>query len=94
MTIEVVGGIDRVDPDDDNVDVLLHLEDGRVYSFVVATPKNIYWCMQNDGLDYFVGVPPIFVKRLTIDTVERALFAIASENHGKWLSIYGSLQEA
>jgi len=93
VNIEVVGGIDQLNPDNDNVDVFLRLDDGRVYSFVVATPKNIYWCMQNEGRDYFFRVPPVFVHTLTIESIQRALSAIVYENEGEWLSVYGSLQE-
>lgn len=92
MKIEIVGGIDQVDPDDDNVDVHLRLDDGRVFSFVVATPKNIYWCMQNEGREYFFGVPPVFVKTLSLEAIERALRAVVREDGGKWLSVYGTLQ--
>jgi hypothetical protein len=92
MKIEIVGGIDQVDPDDDNVDVHLRLDDGRVFAFVVATPKNIYWCMQNEGKEYFFGVPPVFVKTLTIEAIGRALGAVVHEDGGKWLSVYGALQ--
>ncbi len=92
MDIEIIGTIEN--PDDDNVDVLLHLDDGRVYSFLVATPKNIYWCMQNEGIEYYFGVPPVFVKTMTPQTIERALKAVVEEDEGKWLSVYGSLQSA
>jgi hypothetical protein len=37
VKIEVLGTIENAD--DDNVDVLLHLDDGRIYSFLVSTPK-------------------------------------------------------
>ena len=81
------------DPENDNIDVHVHLDDGRVYSFLVATPNNIFWCMENEGTDYFFGFPPtIFVNRLTSDNVERALRALLSENKEKWLSVYGVLQ--
>jgi hypothetical protein len=92
MTIEILGGIGQINPDDDNVDVHLHLDDGRVLSFVVATPKNIYRCMQNEGVDYFFGVPPVFVKSLTLGAIERVLRALVNEDGGKWLLVYGTPQ--
>jgi uncharacterized membrane protein YpjA len=92
MRIEFVSPIEEIDQENDNVDVFLHLDDGRVYSFVVATPNNIYWCMHNEALDYFFGVPPVFVERMTRENVERALKAIVTEDGGRWLSVYGALQ--
>ncbi len=49
--------------------------------------------MQNEGVDYFFGVPPVFVKKLTFDSIERALTALVHEEGGKWLSVYGSAQQ-
>lgn len=92
MNIEIIGTIE--DPDDDNVDVHLRLDDGRAYSFLVATPRNIYWCVQNEGIEYYFGVPPVFVKRLTPQTINQALNAIVEEDGGKWLAVYGSLQSS
>jgi hypothetical protein len=92
MRIEFVSPIEEIDQANDNVDVFLRLDDGRVYSFIVATPNNIYRCMHNEGLDYFFGVPPVFVERMTQENVERALKASVTEDDGKWLSVYGALQ--
>jgi hypothetical protein len=91
--IRPVSSLGDVDLDNDNVDVHVHLEDGRVYSFLLATPKNIYWCMDNERVDYFFGVPPVLVRQLTADNIRRALEAIIAEDSGKWLQIYGVLQE-
>jgi len=77
----------------DNIDVLVHLDDGRVYSFLVATPNNIFWCMENEELDYYFGVPPVFVENLTPENIERALRALVSEYDGRWVSTYGTLQQ-
>jgi hypothetical protein len=49
--------------------------------------------MQNEGLDYFIGIPPVFVHILTADNIERALKAVITENDGRWLEIYGTLQD-
>ena len=94
VRIEYPSPFEEVYSLNDNIDVLVHLADGNVYSFVVATPNNIFWCMQNENLDYFFGVPPVFVKDLTRDNIERALRAIVNEENGKWLDIYGSRQES
>ena len=76
----------------DNIDVLVHLMDGRVYGLVVATPNNIFWCMENEKIDYYFGVPPVFVASLTPENIERALEALVSESDGHWLDVYGTLQ--
>jgi len=90
MTIRVPHSLDGLDPDNGNYDVFVELDDGRVYSVTVATPNNVYWCMQNEGLDYFFGCPILFVKHLTPDNVERAIRALIDDEH--FLSIYGVLQ--
>jgi len=78
-----------VNPENDNVDVHVVLEDGREYTFVVATPNNVFWCMDNEGRDYFFGEPMLFVKNLTTENIERAVKAIVSEDDGRWLDVYG-----
>ena len=90
MRIEFLSLEAEIDPGNDNVDVLLHLDDGRAISFLVATPNNIYWCMENEGVDYFFGEPPLFVRKLTRENVERAFSALIKEP--RWLEAYGSLQ--
>lgn len=91
--IEYPSPIEATDPENDNIDVHVYLDDGRVYSFLVATPNNIFWCMENEGIDYFFGFPPpVFVNRLTRDNVERALHALLSEDKKKRLELYGVLQ--
>jgi hypothetical protein len=90
--IEYVSPLGEAHPMNDNIDVLVRLVDGRVYSFIVATPNNIFWCMENEKIDYYFGVPPVFVARLTAENIERALKALVSEYDGRWLNIYGTLQ--
>jgi hypothetical protein len=77
-------------PEHDNLDVHVLLDDGREFTFTVATPNNIFWCMENERINYFFGKPVIFVKNLTKENIERALESIVAEDGGKWLSIYGS----
>jgi len=80
----------EINTENDNLDVHVRLDDGREYTFTVATPNNIFWCMENEGIDYFFGEPIIFVKNLTRENIERALERIVAEDGGRWLSIYGS----
>ncbi|HTS49408.1 MAG TPA: hypothetical protein VMH05_15760 [Bryobacteraceae bacterium] len=90
MQIDFVSPEDQINPENDNVDILVRLDDGRVYSLLVATPNNIYWCMDNESNDYYFGVPPVFVRRLTRGAVEAAVALLIK--HPEWLNVYGSLQ--
>ncbi len=83
---------ENIDPENDNVDVAFHLSNGQVYSLLVATPNNIFSCMDNEGTDYFFGTPPLFVRRIDQATLARAIGALISEDDAKWLGIYGTLQ--
>jgi hypothetical protein len=92
MQIEFLSAEAEIDPDNDNVDVAVHLDDGRTYIFLVATPNNIYWCMDNERVDYFFGTPPLFLRKLTRDNVERAIGALLNEP--RFLEAYGALQSS
>jgi hypothetical protein len=78
----------EVNPENDNIDVHVLLSDGREFTVVVATPNNLFWCMDNGGVDYFIGGPMIFVKRLTKENVEAAVRSLIPENDGHWIDIY------
>ena|ERR1035441_604967 len=90
--IQYVSPLEDADPENDNIDVHVHLSDGRVYSLLVATPNNIYRCMANEGIDHYFGTPPLFVKSLTDECIGRAVRALLSDDSGRWLGIYGALQ--
>ena len=94
LEIRYVSALEDVDPENDNLDVNLHLTDGRVFGFLLATPKNIDSCMANEGIDHFFSEPPpLFVSRLDHPHIEEAFRALLSEEHPeKWLNIYGVLQ--
>ncbi|WP_109488096.1 hypothetical protein [Occallatibacter savannae] len=87
MQIEFLSDVNEIDPDNDNIDVSVTLDDGHVYTFLLATPNNIYRCMENEGVGYFFGSPAIFVRRLTLSNVREAIEAVVKEP--KWLEIYG-----
>jgi len=91
MQIEFISPEDKLNPENDNAYILVRLDDGRVFGLLVATPDNIYWCMDNEETDYYFGVPPVFVRRLTRGTVETAVGALLQAP--EWLQVYGSLQE-
>jgi hypothetical protein len=90
IAINYLSDLADCNPDNDNIDVHVVLDDGREFTFTVATPNNIYWCMENDGIDYFFGNPMLFVKNLTKQIIESAMRSIVTEENGKWLSVYGS----
>jgi hypothetical protein len=89
-SITYLSELAECNPENDSLDVHVLLDDGREFTFIVATPNNIFWCMENEGIDYFFGEPVIFVKNLNKENIERALERIVTEDGGKWLSTYGS----
>jgi len=88
-SISYLSDFSHVNPENDNIDVHVALEDGREFTLVIATPNNVFRSMDNEGKDYFFGEPMLFVKNLTIENVERALRAIVEEENGRWLTVYG-----
>lgn len=92
--IDYLSDLADCNPENDNIDVHVVLRDGREFTFVIATPNNIFWCMDNENVDYFFGVPMIFVKRLTRESIEGVVNHIASEDDGRWLAVYGSARLA
>lgn len=87
--ITYLSDLTEVNPENDNLDVHVILDDGREFTFTVATPNNVFWCMENEGTDYFFGEPLLFVKSLTAENIEKAIKAIVAEDNGRWLKIYG-----
>ncbi|HLJ86509.1 MAG TPA: hypothetical protein VKZ53_06780 [Candidatus Angelobacter sp.] len=93
MQIIYISPREEINVENDNIDVHVKLDDGRVFSLLVATPNNIYWCMDNIGVNYFFGTPPLFVRLLTEEQIETAIRALLTEDDGYWLSVYGALQD-
>src|SRR5690242_11563684 len=92
-SIKYLSPIDHIKAENDNIDVHVELSDGRVFSILVATPNNMYWCMDNEGIDYYFGTPAVYVRSLTPDNVRLALEALVADSDGYWLEMYGALQE-
>lgn len=88
-TIQYLSSLSECDPENDNIDIHVTLDDDREFTFVLATPNNIFWCMKNEGIDYFFGEPIVFVKCLTTENIERAIKALVDEDGGSWLKVYG-----
>lgn len=89
-SINYLSSLAECNTENDNLDVHITVDDGKEYTFTIATPNNLFWCMDNEGIDYFFGEPMIFVKNLTAENIERALKNIVQEDNGRWLSVYGS----
>lgn len=85
--------LSEIDENNDNIDIQVLLDDGRLFSFFIATPCNIEWCMNNEGIEYYFGVPPLFVKTINDNTIWKAINAILSENDGRWFEVYGTKQK-
>lgn len=90
MEIEFLSLECDINPENDNVDVLVGLDDSREYLFLVATPNNIYSSMDRGKGDHYFGVPPLFVRKLTKANVERAIAALLEDP--QWLEVYGAFQ--
>jgi len=88
-TITYLSDLSEVNSENDNIDVHVTLADGRELTLVCDTPNNIFWCMDNEGKDYFFGEPMLFVKYLTVENIEKAVRAIIEEEDGRWLEVYG-----
>jgi hypothetical protein len=60
--IEYTSPLQGSDAENDNIDVNVYLQDGSAYALLLATPNNIFWCMENEGTDHFFAYPPpVFV---------------------------------
>ncbi len=51
VQIDFVSPEDELNPENDNAGVHVRLDDGRVFGLLVATPNNIYRCMDNEAND-------------------------------------------
>ena len=82
--------LSEVNAVDDNVDVLVTTEDGREYTFVIATPNNLTTLMEKEALPYLKpGAPFLFVKELSEDNIRLLLDDLMEEDR-KILEIYGN----
>ncbi len=76
------------DIDDANIDVFVETDDGMNYTFIVTTPKNYYWYMDKEGIDYIpASSPDIIVRSLTEENIRKVLETYM-EDDGYWLKLY------
>jgi hypothetical protein len=80
---------DSINPDNDNIDVLVQTENGQQYTFVVATPDNVKNLMKKDNVSFLKpGLPFLFVEKLT-DTNIRMVVEFLLEEDEQLIRIYG-----
>lgn len=80
---------DRVDPENDNIDVCLTFPDGRSYTFVVVTPENLKMLMALENKPYLSpGSPMLIAQQLTEEVVTQLIEELAQDE--KLLNLYGS----
>lgn len=93
-TIFYPTALNEIDPHNDNIDVCVTLEDGRSFTFVVATPETLKRLMEKDGVPYLIpGLPFLIVNELTdhnIRSVIEELIDYDKEWDDTLLRIYGS----
>lgn len=79
---------DVKDIENDNIDIFVETDDGMSYTFVVTTPKNYYWYMDKEGINYIPASPPdIIVRTLTEENIKEAVESYLDDN-GYWLKLY------
>jgi hypothetical protein len=74
---------------DDNIDVFVDLENGRSYTVVVGTYKNILSLLTQENSNFLPpGEPMIMVRKLTMEIIEEAIEAYTKDDDGYWLKLY------
>ena len=91
LKVEPINPLDECDVEHDSIDVHATLRDGRIYMFEVATPNCVYDWMANNSKRFYVGEPTVFVDRLTLENITRAIQAIVDSDSDA-LETYGTLQ--
>ena len=72
---------ESINVNDDNVDVCVELEDGKQYTFVVATPDNLKSLMQKDSLPFLKpALPLLFVEKITAENIVRLIDSLLNDN--------------
>ena len=81
--------LNEIDEDNDNVDILVQTENGKRYSFVVATPDNLKHLMQKENLPYLKpGLPFLFVEKITESHIRMLIDSLIEEGD-RLIRIYG-----
>lgn len=80
---------DRINLDNDNMDVLVQTENGKQYTFVVATPDNVKYLMKKDNVPFLKpGLPFLFVEKLTETNIRMVVESLLEEDE-QLIRVYG-----
>ena len=82
--------LEQIDPDNDNIDILVQTENGKQYTFVVATPDNLKYLMNKDTISFLKpGLPFLFVEKLTHTNIDNVVKSLLEEDE-QLIRIYGT----
>ena len=88
-TITYPTDLKEVNKLNDNIDVCLRLEDGREYTFVVATPDNLKYLMKKDQVPFLrPGLPFLIVEEISEENIRQLVEELIKEDL-VFLRIYG-----
>ena len=89
-TIIYPTSLEEVNPDNDNMDILVRTENGKQYVFVVATPDNLKYLMYKENTSFLKpGLPFLFVEKLTHTNIENVVKSLLEED-AQLIPIYGT----
>lgn len=79
--------LEKVDVEDDNIDVFVELNDGNTYTVVIATYKNLLTQMNKTNKNFIeAGCPFIIVRELKEDIIKVAVQSYANGD-AYWLKL-------
>lgn len=82
--------LDKITPLNDNIDVCLQLEDGRYFTLVFATPKNLELLMQKKDIHFiYPETPFLIVDELNEFNIRQVIEHLLNQNNSI-IEFYGS----
>ena len=73
---------------DDNLDVFVELKDGSEHTVIIWTPKNFLTLINWYEMDFLEpGYPFIIVKKLTMEVIEKAIYA-HTQGNAHWSKLH------
>lgn len=81
--------LDDINADNDNIDILVRAENGKQYTFVIATPDNVKYLMQKENTPFLKpGSPFLFVEKINKTNIRMLLDSLLEESE-QLIRIYG-----
>ena len=81
--------LDDINADNDNIDILVRAENGKQYTFVIATPDNVKYLMQKENTPFLKpGLPFLFVEKINETNIRMLLDSLLEESE-QLIRIYG-----